>query len=144
MNNGAGWFCLQSVQEKQKPDSKTQQASRPAGRSTMKPATAKGAGVRREALRYIYEWLHKPQELKPQGILFYYTFITPLLRLYYARLVIAHFWLWVLLILGQFSGSGKSHETFMPAKWPCHYPRDIRKTSAGGRKWVDEVSNCFW
>ena len=82
---------------------------------------------------YTYEGLHKPQDLKPQGILFYYAFITPLLRLYYARLVIAHFWLWV-LIMGPFSGSGKSHETPMPAKWPCHYPRDIRKTSAGGRK----------
>ena len=91
---------------------------------------------------YICKWLHKTQDLKPQGILFYYAFITPLLRLYYARLVIAHFWLWV-LILGPFSGSRKSHETPMPAKWPCHYPRDIRKTSAGVRKWVDEVSEVF-
>ena len=87
-----------------------------------------------------YEWLHKPQDLKPQGILFYYAFITPLLRLYYARLVIAHFWLWV-LILGPFSGSGKSHETPMPAKRPYHYPRD--RSSTGGRKWVDAVFDVF-
>jgi len=50
----------QSVLAKQKPDSKIQQASKPASRSeyyqatrptTMKPATAKGAGGRGEALR---------------------------------------------------------------------------------------------
>ena len=51
--------------------------------------------------------------------------------------MIAHFWLWV-LILGPFSGSGKSHETPMPAKCPCHYPRAIRKTSAraGANEWM--------
>ena len=92
---------------------------------------------------YIYEWLHKPQDLKAPGILLYYAFITLLLRF-----VTDAWYFCICVVLGSNFASKSRRIEFQRearigyhANLPHHYPRNIRATSANRCKWVDEV---FW